>query len=124
MEAILIPGRRADMVIYENDQPFVVEFQASKIEREELIARTKDYSEAKIPVLWIFHISRVKLDDFKKNQTKRISNELVYLNNADSLYVLNDKGFIQKCSLRKKANRQETFYINFIMHKEFSNSIK
>ena len=47
MEAILIPGRRADMVIYENDQPFVVEFQASKIEREELIARTKDYSEAK-----------------------------------------------------------------------------
>ncbi|EEM68425.1 MULTISPECIES: competence protein CoiA [Bacillus cereus group] len=113
MEAILIPGRRADMVIYENDQPFVVEFQASKIEREELIARTKDYSKANIPVLWIFHISRVKLHDFKKNQTGRISNELVYLNNADSLYVLNDKGFIQKCSLRKKANRQETFYINF-----------
>ncbi|PFX49698.1 competence protein CoiA [Bacillus pseudomycoides] len=113
MEEILIPRRRADMVIYENDQPFVVEFQASKIEREELIARTKDYSEAKIPVLWIFHISRVKLDDFKKNQTERISNELVYLNNADSLYVLNDKGFIQKCSLIKKANRKETFYINF-----------
>lgn len=113
MEAILIPGRRADMVIYENDQPFVVEFQASKIEREKLIARTKDYSEAKIPVLWIFHISRVKLDDFKKNKTERISNELVYLNNTDSLYVLNDKGFIQKCYLKQKTNTKETFHVSF-----------
>lgn len=113
MEKVLIPGRRADMVIEENNQTFVVEFQASKIETSELIARTKDYNESEIPVLWVFHIGRVKLDDFKNNQTQRISNELVYLNNADSLYVLNDKGYIQKCSLIKKVNRKETFYINF-----------
>lgn len=114
IEKILIPKRKADMVIYENNQTFIVEFQASKIGRKELKERTRDYNIAGYPVLWIFHIQRLKLENFTKyTKYQRVPDELEYLYDGDSLFIMNNTGYIQKCFLKKKAGTKSTFKPSF-----------
>lgn len=114
VEKILISERKADMVIYENNQTFVIEFQASKIGRKELRERTTDYNKKGYPVLWIFHIQRLKLEDFTKNtRYQRVPDELEYLYDGDSLFVMNDNGYIQKCFLNKKPRTKSIFKPSF-----------
>ncbi|MFS0890942.1 competence protein CoiA [Peribacillus frigoritolerans] len=113
LEKCLVSGRRADMVIQGKNQTLVVEFQASKISFEDIKERTKDYNKLGYPVLWIFHISRFGYKYFPSEEKyNTIPYELVKMHELDSIFVMNDKGFIKKCSLVSKKKNTKIVYKN------------
>lgn len=58
-ERVVIPGRRADIVVPETR--VVIECQASALDYREWISRTADYSEAGYSVLWVWDRARFDL---------------------------------------------------------------
>ncbi|KRT87094.1 MULTISPECIES: competence protein CoiA [Bacillus] len=114
LEKCLIPNRRADMVIYGQSQTLVVEFQASKIEFKDVKERTQDYNKLGYPVLWIFHINRFGYEQFhNEKKRKQIPYELVEMLRLDSLFVMDSKGFIQKCSGKKTPKTKKVCEYRF-----------
>lgn len=60
LEVPVVPGRRADVLVTTpRGNRFVIEMQASAIPHEEMYRRTADYRRAGLPVLWVFHLSRL-----------------------------------------------------------------
>ncbi|MCY8807797.1 competence protein CoiA [Bacillus atrophaeus] len=114
LENCLVPNRRADMVIYGRSQILVVEFQASKIEFKEVKERTQDYNKLGHPVLWIFHIQRFGYEHFHtEKKRKQIPYELVEMLRLDSLFVMDNKGFIQRCSGKKTPKTKKVCEYSF-----------
>jgi hypothetical protein len=61
LEVPVVAGRRADVVVTTPvGNRFVVEMQASAISPFEVFRRTSDYRRAGLPVLWVFHTSRLQ----------------------------------------------------------------
>ncbi|WP_223251911.1 competence protein CoiA [Bacillus atrophaeus] len=114
LEKCLVPNRRADMVICGKSKTLVVEFQASKIEFQEVKERTQDYNKLGHPVLWIFHIQRFGYEQFHtEKRRKQIPYELVEMLRLDSLFVMDNKGFIQRCSGKKTPKAKKVCEYGF-----------
>nr|WP_279326111.1 competence protein CoiA family protein [Bacillus sp. FJAT-47783] len=113
LEKCLVPNRRADLVIYGESQTLVVEFQASSIDFDEIKERTKDYNKLGYPVLWIFHIGRFGYKYFpSEEKEKSMPYELIKMGEMDSLFAMDDKGFIRRCSLGKRKKNTKSVHKN------------
>lgn len=110
-EVVIVDGRRAD-VILKVGVPLVIECQVSPISISELKARTKDYLDAGCRVSWVFHLNRVKRDDFyERVGAVRIPEEIRYLDSKKQpLFFMDDRGRIRKCELKYKWARGSELY--------------
>ncbi|MEX3914384.1 competence protein CoiA [Bacillus paralicheniformis] len=128
LESCLVPNRRADMIIRGQSHTLVVEFQASKIEFQEVKERTQDYNKLGYPVLWIFHIQRFGYKQFHtEKKRKQIPYELVEMLRLDSLFVMDNRGFIQRCSGKKSPKTKIVCEYSFFpvkMDFKFNNVIR
>ena len=124
LEKVLSPQVRADVLLtFNSGKQFAVEFQKSKLTREKVISRLRNYENTKIPVIWIFFMkeplqqNEIKLSDMEKyfhEQSKGLfyftgSNEVITYSSGDfecnniylyqhciGLYdLLNEESFIQ-----------------------------
>lgn len=117
LEKTLVPNRRADMVIHDEKQTFVVEFQASSIKVDEMVQRTKDYNNLGYPVLWIFHINMFSHNDFPNEDIRRVTPyAAIKMHELDSLFVMNNKGLIKKCSLSEHKDNTKKVYKRKFLH--------
>jgi hypothetical protein len=56
-------GRRADAILSTAAGPIALEFQQSALSEEDWRQRTTDLNAAGLPVLWVWHASRVKVNE-------------------------------------------------------------
>jgi len=110
-EIAVIEGRRAD-VILRVGFPLVIECQASPITVSELKNRTRDYLEAGYLVNWVFHLNRVKRNDFyEKVGAVRIPEEIRFLDSKKQpLFFMDDVGRIRRCELKYKWAKGSELY--------------
>lgn len=101
-EVSVIPDRRADVVIYQENQPYVIECQASPITIREWQKRTLDYSKHGVFVVWIFHSKRLKFNPRAQllaylEEEMRVPAEILYsLDNTQGLSIIYHPGFKKK----------------------------
>ena len=89
--------RRADISIRGNEKSIVIELQRSPITVEEILQRTLDYNKQGMYVMWIFHISRIKSQQFYEKGKKRIPNELLQMEKWGLLHIMcSEKAEIRK----------------------------